>query len=90
MKGIRLSDGTYSGTMRQILDKGNLKMKVIVSTGEQDESVKHLIGNKVLGYQWNASDDLMAVNFEIFLANKKRKQRTSPALSIDSIEVLKV
>ena len=32
-KGVRLPDGTFSGTMRQILDLGNLKMKVMVSTG---------------------------------------------------------
>ena len=33
MKGVRLPDETFSGTMRQILDLGNLKMKVMVSTG---------------------------------------------------------
>ena len=47
MKGVRLEDGSYSGTLGQILDKGKLKMKVIVTTGETNEDLKHLIGNKV-------------------------------------------
>ena len=88
MKGERLSDGTYSGTMRQILDLGNLKMKVIVSTGETDEAVKHLIGSKVLGYHWNASDDKMASMFVVHLSNKKRKVRTQPALTVDTLDLL--
>ena len=79
MKGSRLADGTFTGTMRQILDKGGLKMKVIVSSGETDESVKHLIGNKVLGYSWDATEDNMAVKFVMHLSNKKRKVRTLPA-----------
>ena len=33
-----MSDDSFSGTMRQILDKGGLKMKVIVSCGEPDEA----------------------------------------------------
>jgi hypothetical protein len=33
-----LPDDTFSGTMRQILDKGGLKMKVIVPSGEPEEA----------------------------------------------------
>ena len=88
MKGVRLPDGTFTGTMRQILDKGGLKMKVIVSTGEPDEAVKHLIGNKVLGYSWNATDDSMAVKFVVHLSNKKRKVRTLPALTKETLGLL--
>ena len=51
MQGVKLPDGSFSGTMRQILDRGNLKMKVMVSTGETDEELKNLIGNKVFGYK---------------------------------------
>ena len=89
MKGVRLSDGSYSGTMRQILDKGNLRMKVIVSSGEIDEEVKHLIGNKVLGYEWNATTDYMAVKFRVFPCNKKRKVSPLPALIPEDLLKLK-
>ena len=41
-----------------------------------------------MGYEWNASDDMMAVKFNVYLENKKRKPRTGPSLSIDSINLL--
>ena len=88
MKGVRLEDGSYSGTLRQILDRGNLKMKVVVSSGEMDESVKHLINDKVFGYGWNASVDEMSVTFQMYLSNKKRKPRSSPPLTSDCLLLL--
>ena len=89
MQGERLPDGTYTGTMRKILEKGNLKMKVIVSTGETNEDIKHLIGNKVLGYEWNATTDLMGVKFRVFPCNKKRNMREFPALTVNDLDKLK-
>ena len=83
-----MADGKFSGTMQQILDKGSLKAKVFISTGETDESLKELIGNKALGYQWNATTDMMAVTFPIYLTNKRKKPRTQPALSKDTLGLL--
>ena len=88
MKGSRLPDGSYSGTMRQILDLGNLRMKVIVSTGESDEEVKNILGNKVLGYHWDATSDMMGVSFPVHLDNKRGKARTTPPLSVESLGLL--
>ena len=85
---MRLPDGTYSGTMRQILDLGNLKIKVILATGETDEDLKHLIGNKVLGYCWDATSDNMGVTFTIYLCNKKRKVWSKPALTSETLHLL--
>ena len=48
MKGERLDDGTFTGTVPRILKLGDLKLKVIVSTGEADEEVKGLIGTRYL------------------------------------------
>ena len=50
MVGYQRKDGTYSGTFGQILKKGGLEMKVLVQTGDTDQSQKDLIGVKVLGY----------------------------------------
>ena len=88
MKGEKLPDGSYSGTMRQILDIGNLKIKVMVSSGETDEAAKHMIGNKVLGYQWDATTDLMGVKFTVYLCNQKNKVRVLPALTVESLHLL--
>ena len=88
MKGYRKPDGSYSGTMTQILALGKLRLKTIVSTGESDESVKHLINNKVLGYAWDATSDEMGVFFTVHLSNKKRKARTMPALTRETLHLL--
>ena len=50
MKGTRLEDGTYTGTMSQILIKGKLRVKAMASSKEKDSSALELLGNKVLGY----------------------------------------
>ena len=89
MKGVRLEDGSYSGTLGQILDKGKLKMKVIVTTGETNEDLKHLIGNKVLGYNWNASTDEMSVGLPVNVTKKKNKKlRSGPNLTVESLKLL--
>ena len=88
MKGERLADGSYSGTFRQILEKGNLKAKVMIATGEDDESLKELIGNKALGYHWNATSDIMGVCFPVYLSNKRKKARSQPPLTKDTFGLL--
>ena len=88
MKGERLANGSFTGTIPQILALGDLLLKVIVSSGETNEEVKNLIGNKVLGYGWNSSDDNMKVSFPVYLCNKKRKVRSQPALSVENISLL--
>ena len=75
--------------MRLILDKGGLKMKVFVSSGEEDEANKNLIDKKALGYSWDASKDVMAVKFVMHLNNKRgSKVRSSPALTKDTLGLL--
>ena len=62
MKGIRNDDGVYSGTMSQILSKGNLKVKAMISSYEKNKSAIDLMGSKVLGYHWDVGDtDQLAV-----------------------------
>ena len=48
MKGHRLGNGSYYGSLAKIL--GKMKIKDNVTTGETDEELKDLIWNKVLGY----------------------------------------
>ena len=60
MVGERMDDGSYTGTVCRIFAKGNLKVKVMVASGENNEEVKELLGNKVLGYQWDSTSDMMS------------------------------
>ena len=63
-------------------------MKTILISGETNEDIKNLIGNKVLGYGWNATDDMMKVSFTMYLCNKKRKMWTKPPLTVDTLHLL--
>ena len=90
MKGTRLADGTYDGTISRILARGKLKPKVIVTTGETDEEAMNLIGNKVLGYGWNATTDMLSVKFPVNVSQKKSgKVRSGPNLDVESLDKLK-
>ena len=89
MKGDLLETGFYTGTLAQILGKGNFKIKVIVITGEQNSELTNLIGNKVLGYGWNASTDQMSVSFPVNITKKKTKKlRSGPCLSVEDLKSL--
>ena len=88
MKGRKLGDGTFSGNITKILNIGKLKPKTIVSTGDTDEEAKALLGDKVLGYGWNATTDMMKVNFPVYISNKKKKARMSPPLTLETLELL--
>ena len=46
--------GIFDGTIQQILNKGNFKIKDFVWTGRDEEETGALLGNKVLGYMWDA------------------------------------
>ena len=74
--------------MQQVIDLGSLTAKVLATSGEKNESLKDLISNKALGYHWNASTDMMAVMFLIYLTNKRKKPRLSPPLSLETLGLL--
>ena len=87
MKGERLEDGFYTGTLSQILAMGNLRAKVFVDSGETDEAAKYLIGNKVLGYDWNATNDKMVVRLSVNVSKKKnKKSRNFREISLTALE----
>ena len=88
MKGNKLGDGSYSGTMTKILKRGNLKPKTFVSSGDTDEEAKELLGKKVLGYGWEATSDVMDVSFPIYVSNKKRKVRMTAPLDANTLKLL--
>ena len=88
MKGVKLADGSFSGSMSKILKIGKLKIKTLVSSGETDDDAMALIGNKVLGNGWDASSDMMSMKFPIYLNNKRRKCRVGPPLAKESMKEL--
>ena len=88
MKGTRLEDGKYTGTMTHIMKKANLNIKVIVSSGETDSSAKDLLGNKVLGYTWEATSDQMSLQLPINISGRIRKTKPKPDLTSETLHLL--
>ena len=63
---------------------------MFVDSGETDEAAKYLIGNKVLGYDWNATNDKMVVRLSVNVSKKKNKKlRSGPDLTIEALPILK-
>ena len=51
-----------SGTLAQILNKGSLKLKVVVTSGEQEKQKVEKLGNSVLGLGWDPVSDVIEVD----------------------------
>ena len=62
------------GTLSQILSQGSLKLKVVVTSGEENSKKMEKLGNAVLGHGWDPKGDTIAI--------------ISPAIDVLSAKVL--
>ena len=53
-----------NGTLSQILSKGSLKLKVIVTSGEEDSEKINRLGKSVLGLGWDPKTDLIEIDLQ--------------------------
>ena len=60
--GTKLPNGEFTGSFGKILKLGGLPIKVLIKTGDTDQSQKDLISDKVLGYGWDSSTDMIFVS----------------------------
>ena len=88
MMGTRLDDGSYTGTVCKILDKANLKVKVMIPSGETDATAKDTLGNKVLGYLWDATTDQLAVPLPVNTSGRVRKMKPRPDTTVENLHLL--
>ena len=88
MMGNRLGDGSYDGTVCKIFEKGNLKVKVMVPSWEVDNTAKDMLGNKVLGYCWDATTDQMAVVLSVNTSGRVRKMKPKPDITTENLDLL--
>ena len=66
-------DLQQDGTIPQILAKGSLRLKVMVSSGESNPLRLKMIGSKILGVGWNLPADQLSIKFAVSLLNKNEK-----------------
>ena len=87
-KGVKSADGTFSGTIPQILGKGSFKMKAMVHSGDTDQEQIDKLGSSVFGYFWDVTRDELAAQFPVNLSKKRRSIRSEPNLTVEDIEKL--
>ena len=75
-------------TLAQILATGNLKVKVMIPSGETNVEAMETLGNKVLGYKWHATDDVMAVALPINTSGRVRKIKQRPDVTEKDLAII--
>ena len=75
--GKETSDLQQDGSIPQILSKGSLKLKVMVSSGESNLEKLEKIGSKILGVGWNPINDNLNFNFERIISKQNRKEHNN-------------
>ena len=82
MGEVEDEDGNISfrGTVSQIMNQGNFRIKVMVRSGESRLAVLKDYGGTILGIPWETKEDKIKMKFEVNLSQKVQKILTSPAL----------
>ena len=68
---------------------GNFKIKAFGISGQKKTEETELMGNKVLGYDYDIEKDMFAVAFPVNLSRKKRSVRVEPNLTLNDVEMLR-
>ena len=70
--GSRMEDGTFTGTLPQILSLVGLNPKFLLRDGESDPEVMAAVSDKVVGHLWDCTQDMLSFKFKVNLSPKTR------------------
>ena len=76
----QLVDGVYNGTLAQILRLVNLNLNVMIASGDDDEELLQILGDKVLGHVWLPTEDKLVFRVAINLMPAKMKKRSQTVM----------
>ena len=88
IRGNRLNDGTYDGTIARILNLGGLSIKAMVVSGEDDKMAQEMLGDQVLGINYDVTQDMFRFPLDVYIYPKRRGVRTGDPLNVDTLQVL--
>ena len=86
MIGVKLEDGSYSGTITAIMKKVGLKQKTIISSHNPDAESLAKLSEKVLGCLYDPKKDLIGIKFSFNPSKKKTGEKTKPDLTLLNVE----
>ena len=81
--------GLHTGTLQQILSIGGFKIKEFMISGRRSDESKKLLGDGILGYQWESSVDIMAVRLKANLSKSNKKVHRYPDFILDDLPRLR-
>ena len=88
LRGELQEDGSYNGTLAQILQIGGLQIKAMMVSGEENILAKEQLGDYILGIQYDSVSDKFIFPAEIQVFPKKRGIRTGPTITGQNISEL--
>ena len=77
-KGSKDENGRFTGSMSQIMNKGNLRFKAMAQSFEEDGEDIYKLGGAVLGVPWRSQDDKFIMKISINVSKRKRGIPTEP------------
>ena len=86
MIGVKLDDGSYSGTIPVMMKKVRLKLKTIVLSVSQDQEALSKLSDKVFRCLYDPKNDLISVKFTFNLSKKKKGLKVKPDLTLPDVD----
>ena len=86
MIGVKLPDGSFSGTIPSMMKKVGLKLKTIVASHSKDQDTLSKLSNKVLGCLYDLVQDLIGVKFSFNPAKKRKRAKVKPDPTLQDVD----
>ena len=86
MLGSKMEDGSYSGTIPQMMKKVGLRLKTIVTSKSSDQESISKLSDKVLGYLYNPVEDRLGISFVFNPAKKRKGAKIRPDLTLNDVD----
>ena len=86
-----MEDGSFSGTIPQMMKKVGPKPKTIMKSKSSDQESLDKLSDKVLGYLYNPVDDKLGISFTFNPAKKRKGAKVHPDLTLaDADDFIKI
>ena len=86
MRGFKRPDGSYTGTLPQILSLGGFRAKALVTSGDCDQEEEQALGGKFLGVSYSPQEDLIHMEIRTKVRARHQKQQRGKATSFVSLD----
>ena len=77
-----------NGTMPQIFNGANLKLKAVAVSGEADGGALQKLSGSVLGHGYSTARDTLSVKFRVNISPRRRGNPTGPDVTVDTLDQL--